>query len=149
MKPQEVLPQCSPTHKDCLRIRQIFSRAGQACCSFSGLQGVLPVTISLLNSKSVQLQRSVSLLTALVEFFCCFSWEWFLRFFFLLVFFFFCVFGGRQIVFWHSLGHASAVQCFPRAFRVGLVMLPWLGTSHGQSGLAGVHCCGGVLPQAW
>ena len=43
-------------------------------------------TISHLNSKCVRLQRSVSLLTALGEFSCCFNWECFLSFFLLLVF---------------------------------------------------------------
>ena len=46
-------------------------------------------TVSLLNSKSIRLQRSVSLLTALGEFSGCFNWEWFLSFFILFVFFFF------------------------------------------------------------
>ena len=42
LKTQEALLQGSPTQKGCPRIRQIFSRPSQACCSFSGLQGVLP-----------------------------------------------------------------------------------------------------------
>ena len=42
LKTQEALPQGSPTQKDCLRIRQVFSRPGQSCCSFSELEGVLP-----------------------------------------------------------------------------------------------------------
>ena len=40
MKTQEALPQGSLTQKDCPRIRQIFSRPGQACSSFSGLQAL-------------------------------------------------------------------------------------------------------------
>jgi len=41
-QPDSERPWGSPTQKDHLRIRQIFSRPSQACCSFSGLQGVLP-----------------------------------------------------------------------------------------------------------
>ena len=54
-------------------------------------------TISLLNSKSVRLQRSVSLLTALGDFSCCFNLEWFLCFFIVLVFSFFCEFGEAKL----------------------------------------------------
>ena len=42
--------------------------------------------ISLLNSVSVRLQRSVSLFAATCEFSCSFNWEWFLRFFICLCF---------------------------------------------------------------
>ena len=41
----------------------------------SSLNSFRIFTMSLLNSKSVRLQRSVSLLTALGEFSCCFNWE--------------------------------------------------------------------------
>ena len=70
-------------------------------------------TISLLNSKCVRLQSSVSLFTALGEFSYCFNWEWFLSFFILLVIFFFVV----EV---HSLWPGgscpgAAAECFPRA----------------------------------
>ena len=52
---------------------------------------------SLLNSMSVRLQRSVSLLSALDEFSYSFNWECFLCFFILLVFFFFCEFGEAKL----------------------------------------------------
>jgi len=63
----------------------------------SSLNSFSIFTISLLKSKSVRLQRSVSLLIALGEFSCCFNWEWFLSFFILLVFFFFCEFGEVKL----------------------------------------------------
>uniref|UniRef100_A0A4X1UK17 Uncharacterized protein n=1 Tax=Sus scrofa TaxID=9823 RepID=A0A4X1UK17_PIG len=52
---------------------------------------------SLLNSMSVRLQRSVSLLSALGEFSCSFNWEWFLCFFILFVFFLSCEFREAKL----------------------------------------------------
>ena len=74
-------------------------------------------TISLLNFKSLSLQSSVSLLTALGEFSCWFNWEWFLSFFILLVIFFFVV---EVHTLWPSrVFPGTAVECFPRAGSVG------------------------------
>ena len=63
-------------------------------CSYP-LNALSIFTISLLNSKSVRLQRSDSLLIALGEFSSCFNWEWFLSFFIVLVFF--CEFGEAKL----------------------------------------------------
>ena len=41
LQTQEALPQSSPTQKDCPKIKQIFPQPGQACSSFSGVQGFL------------------------------------------------------------------------------------------------------------
>ena len=67
---------------------------------------------SLLNSVSVRLQRSVSLLTALSEFSCSFNWESFLSFFVLLVFFFFCEFGEAKLL----SCKANSMQEYPFVF---------------------------------
>ena len=93
-----------------------FLRESALLFSFS-LNSFNIFTISLLNSKSVRLQSSVSLLTALGEFSCWFNWEWFLSVFILLVIFFLLVqlyspWPGRVYP-------GTPVECFLRACSVG------------------------------
>ena len=65
----------------------------------SSLNSFRIFTLSLLNSKSVRLQRSVSLLTALGEFSCCFNWEFISEVLHLACVFLFVWISGSQTVF--------------------------------------------------
>ena len=64
-------------------------------------------TISLLNSVSIGLQRSVSLFVASGEFSCSFNWEWF---FILLIFFLCCEFREAN---YYSLGRLFLCKSIP------------------------------------
>ena len=107
----------------------------------SSLNSFSIYTISLLNSKSVRLQRSVSLLIALGEFSYCFNWESFLSFFIVLVGGFFSLqIWGSQTVVWHSpgwSGRAGSVRagCGQQRVLEGACVLDphWLGTVAGSS----------------
>ena len=101
----------------------------------SSLNSFSIFTLSLLNSRSVRLQRSVSLLTALGEVSYWFNWGWFLSFFILLVVFFFLV---ELYSLWPgSVCLVTAVECFLRAGVVGQSFLRQCGFSGVLVGLTG------------
>src|SRR5512147_2977968 len=101
----------------------------------SSLNSFSIFTISLLNFRSVRLQRSVSLLTVLGEFSCWFDWGWFLSFFILLVVFFLL----RELYspLSGSVCLVTAVEYFLRAGVVGQSFLRQCGFSGVFMGLTG------------